>query len=95
MDDAVGVLYRPLTEIHQAALEHSIEELVEAERAIKVLGGKLEETSEFILPVTEKDENNSGRLLIKIGKIKPTDSKYPRGGGKPFKSPLYIDKSSK
>ena len=71
------------------------EELADAERAIKVLGGKLEETSEFILPVTEKDENNSGRLLIKIGKIKPTDSKYPRGGGKPFKSPLYIDKSSK
>ena len=64
------------------------EELTDAERAIKVLGGKLEETSEFILPDSE-------RVLIKISKVKPTDSKYPRGGGKPFKSPLYIDKSSK
>jgi len=71
------------------------EELADAERAIKVLGGKLKDTLEFILPVSEKNENTSGRLLIKIEKVKSTDSKYPRGGGKPFKSPLYIDRDTK
>ena len=77
-------------------------ELKDADRAIKVLGGKTAETYEFVLPVAETDpenkkegigsDNNFGRLLIKISKIKPTDNKYPRGGGKPFKAPLYIEK---
>ena len=77
-------------------------ELKDADRAIKVLGGKTAETYEFVLPVADTDpenkkegigsDNNSGRLLIKISKIKPTDNKYPRGGGKPFKAPLYIEK---
>ena len=81
------------------------EELYDAKRAINVLGGKLSGSEEFVLNTkditsetkaadTEKDQN-SLRLLIKIDKVKPTDNKYPRGGGKPFKAPLYIDKGSK
>ena len=77
-------------------------ELKSADRAIKVLGGKLAGTYEFTLPATETDlekdsteaDTNSGRFLIKISKIKSTDNKYPRGGGKPFKTPLYIEKKA-
>lgn len=74
------------------------EELSEAAKAITTLGGKTSDNITFSLPEESDDvesKQKSERNLIRIDKIKPTDSKYPRGGGKPFKAPLYIDGSSK
>ncbi|MBR4343653.1 MAG: 16S rRNA (guanine(527)-N(7))-methyltransferase RsmG [Lachnospiraceae bacterium] len=60
------------------------EELQKAEGCIKILGGEKSKVSEFSL-------DSSKRFLLSILKKKPTDNKYPRGSGKPFKSPLYIE----
>ena len=49
------------------------EEINESENIIKELGASLEDTIEFILPI-----ENSNRTLIKIKKIRKTNSKYPR-----------------
>lgn len=59
------------------------EELKEAEKGIKILGGKIKDTELITLP--ESDITHS---LIIIEKIKETPTKYPRGGGKPKKNPL-------
>ncbi len=52
------------------------DELINAEGAIKELGGKLEEKIEFLLPI-----ENSNRTILKIRKIKKTELKYPRSFG--------------
>ena len=57
------------------------QELLEAENAIKILGGKVEETKDFML-------NEYKRGIIYIKKVKNTESKYPRGRGKERKNPL-------
>lgn len=57
------------------------EEVIEAQNAIKTLGGKLKEVYEYSL-------NDAKRTLITIEKIKCTDKKYPRGNGKERKNPL-------
>lgn len=49
------------------------EELIEAKKMIVTLGGNIEEINEFLLPV-----ENSNRTLIKIKKIKKTNTIYPR-----------------
>ena len=49
------------------------EEINKSENIIKELGASLEDTIEFILPI-----ENSNRTLIKIKKIRKTNSKYPR-----------------
>lgn len=59
------------------------EELKEAEYAIKILGGSLEKSMEFLLPETD---NNRTFAIIK--KTKECPKKYPRGGSKPTKEPL-------
>lgn len=58
------------------------EEVDEAQKAIKVLGGKLERVEKYTLPDGDK------RSLIVIKKIAPTPLKYPRGQGKERKSPI-------
>lgn len=63
--------------------ERGEEELDEAERAIKKLGGQLEDHLHFELPF-----DGGERYLIKIRKIKNTPGKYPRQAGKPSKKPL-------
>lgn len=65
-----------------------IDELKQAEYCIKTLGCKISKTDSFKLNNFDAEEYN--RTLIEIVKIRSTDSKYPRGGGKPFKSPLHI-----
>ncbi len=60
------------------------EELKNSEKAIKVLGGKL--IDKKIIKIPESDIEHS--LLI-IEKIRETPTKYPRGGGKPRKTPPY------
>ena len=61
-----------------------LEEIKNAERCISELGGKVKNVIDYSIYLPE--ENN--RLLIEIYKYKQTNSKYPRGGGKPFKNPL-------
>lgn len=58
------------------------EEIEEARRAIKILGGEIEHCEEYFLP------NGDKRTLVVIKKISPTSLKYPRGQGKERKSPL-------
>ncbi|MGN0824128.1 MAG: 16S rRNA (guanine(527)-N(7))-methyltransferase RsmG [Candidatus Coproplasma sp.] len=58
------------------------EEVAEAEKAIKVLGGKLEKVEKYLLPDGDK------RALVIIKKVEPTPLKYPRGQGKERKAPI-------
>lgn len=59
------------------------EELAAAERAVSILGGKVEEQIEFMLP-----DSDSYRNLVVIRKDKETPMKYPRKAGLPGKVPL-------
>ncbi|MDU5467225.1 MAG: 16S rRNA (guanine(527)-N(7))-methyltransferase RsmG [Peptoniphilus harei] len=58
------------------------EELKSAKRAIELMGGEVKDVIHTPLP------NDIDHYIIVIKKIKATDKKYPRGGGKPRKSPL-------
>ena len=59
------------------------EELKNSEKAVSILGGKVEEVVKFQLPGTD-----IGRSFVKIHKIKETKKKYPRKAGMPTKEPL-------
>ena len=59
-----------------------IEEVIEAEKAIKVLGGELYRKKNYVLPDGEV------RSIIEIKKVKPTPEKYPRGQGRERKNPI-------
>ena len=58
------------------------EEVSEAEKAINVLGGKVEEIFRYTLPTGES------RAIVKIRKVAPTPAKYPRPGNKPRLKPI-------
>ncbi len=60
----------------------TLEEVKEAENAIKILGGSLKEIKTYSLGEDVK------RTVVIIEKVKPTDKKYPRGKGKERKNPL-------
>ena len=59
------------------------EELKQAEKAIRILGGEQEKIESFRLP-----DSDIGRSLIFIRKKKETSKKYPRKAGLPSKEPL-------
>ena len=59
------------------------EEIAGAERAIKLLGGSIEEQKDVSLPFSDIKHT-----LIVIKKIKSTSTKYPRNPGTPKKNPL-------
>lgn len=59
------------------------EEMLGAAKAITILGGKEDETRQFLLP-----PDDSGRTLLAIEKIRNTPRKYPRRAGIPVKKPL-------
>lgn len=59
------------------------EELSHSEKAITILGGKLDQVIKFELPRSE-----IGRSFVKIEKVKSTAKKYPRKAGLPSKEPL-------
>ena len=59
------------------------EELDKAKNAIQELGGKIEKIDNFCL-----SNNDNGRNIIIIKKVKETKSKYPRKAGIPSKEPL-------
>ena len=58
------------------------DELAEAERAIRELGGQLERIEKFSLP------DGSQRSIVFIRKVAETPKKYPRKAGRPMKAPL-------
>jgi len=60
-----------------------VEEIKDSERAIIILGGKLQKVFDYELP-----ENYGKRNLVIINKIKNTDKIYPRGQGKERSKPL-------
>ena len=59
------------------------EELENAKKAIKILGGRIEKVNKFEIP-----ESDLGRSIIIVKKEKQTPSKYPRKPGTPAKEPL-------
>jgi 16S rRNA (guanine527-N7)-methyltransferase len=59
------------------------EEIAQASKALKALGGKVLEIKEFALPLTDE-----GRSLIVIEKTSPTARIYPRSPGTPSKEPI-------
>mgnify|MGYP002734529110 CR=1 FL=1 len=59
------------------------EEINQAQKAIKVLGGTIEKIDEFNLP-----ESYIGRTVIVIKKQEKTPNKYPRKPGTPSKEPI-------
>lgn len=59
------------------------EEITEAEKAVKLLGGRVERVVKFSLP-----EGFGERTLVIIHKEKPTPAKYPRGRGKERSQPI-------
>lgn len=59
------------------------EELDDAKKAIKILGGKIQKVETFELP---QDAGERSILLMK--KVKSTPKKYPRKAGTPNKNPL-------
>lgn len=59
------------------------DEIREAEQAIALLGGKIEDKKEFLLP-----DSDICRCLFVIKKERETPKKYPRKAGLPAKEPL-------
>lgn len=58
-------------------------EVDEAVKAIKTIGGTIENREKFTVPCSDY-----GRSLVVVRKTSATDRKYPRGGGKPMKAPV-------
>ena len=61
----------------------SDEEIKQAEKAIKILGGEVVKVDKFMLPGSDM-----GRALVEIRKVKNTPTRYPRKAGVPGKEPL-------
>ena len=59
------------------------EEIADAEKAIHLLGGRLQEAKPYELP-----DGSGQRALVCIKKISQTSTKYPRNAAKMAKSPL-------
>lgn len=59
------------------------DELIHAQRAIEILGGRIKEQRRITLPIVHEDKN-----LIIIEKIKSTPLGYPRNPNMPKKKPL-------
>ncbi len=58
-------------------------EISDGEKAIKILGGKIDQVEKFKLPGTDIQ-----RSFVRIKKMKNTQNKYPRKAGMPTKEPL-------
>ena len=59
------------------------EEVNEARKAIRILGGKIEKVDKFTLI-----DSDIGRSIVIISKESKTPKQYPKKGGKPLKEPL-------
>lgn len=65
-----------------AALKSTNEDMAPAERAIELLGGRLEEVRDYSLP------NGDSRRLAVVKKVSQTPTKYPRSSANISKKPL-------
>ncbi len=63
--------------------DNAVEEISNAENALKILGGEITDVKSFTLP-----DSDITRTLINIKKTCPTPDKYPRKAGLPNKKPL-------
>lgn len=61
-----------------------VHELEESKAAVFLLGGKIEECSNFVLP-----DSDIRRSLVRIKKVNGCPKKYPRKSGLPSKDPLH------
>lgn len=61
----------------------NIEEIENAKKALKILGGKIEKIEEIELPQSDMKRN-----IIIVKKINTTPTKYPRKAGIPSKEPI-------
>lgn len=59
------------------------EEIEDAKKAIRILGGKIEKVDRFKLI-----DSDIGRSIVIISKENKTPKQYPRKAGKPLKEPL-------
>ncbi|MDT8862824.1 16S rRNA (guanine(527)-N(7))-methyltransferase RsmG [Alkalihalobacillus sp. MEB130] len=59
------------------------DERKDADKAIKLLGGKVKADNSFLLPIEESE-----RHIIQMTKVKTTPKKFPRKPGTPNKMPL-------
>ena len=77
----------PLVKINGQAISmkagNASQEIEEAQKAIKTLGGHINRIDEFYLPQTD-----IARTIIIIDKIKETPNQYPRKAGTPLKEPI-------
>ena len=77
----------PLVKINGKAISmkagNASQEIEGAKKAIKTLGGNINNIEEFNLP-----QSDIGRTIIIIDKIKETSGKYPRKPGTPSKEPI-------
>jgi 16S rRNA (guanine527-N7)-methyltransferase len=60
-----------------------IDEISDSRKALKLLGGEIDEVQELILPFSDIKRN-----IIIIKKLRHTPTNYPRKAGKPSKEPL-------
>ena len=58
-------------------------EFDKCEKALDILGGKIEKIDKFLLP-----DSNIERNVVVVRKFRQTPTKYPRKAGKPSKEPL-------
>ena len=61
----------------------NVDEIAVSKKALDILGGKIEEIKEFMLPGSEMK-----RTIIVVKKLRQIPTKYPRKSGKPSKEPL-------
>ena len=77
----------PLVKINGKAISmkagNASQEIEDAKKAIKTLGGNIKTIEEFNLP-----QSDIGRTIIIIDKISGTPEKYPRKPGTPAKEPI-------
>lgn len=77
----------PLVKVNGQAISmkagNASQEIEDAKKAIKILGGNIKNIEEFNLP-----QSDISRTIIIIDKIKETSSKYPRKPGTPAKEPI-------
>lgn len=59
------------------------EEIEEAQKALDILGGKIEKVEKITLP-----DSDNKRTIIIIKSVKQSPNKYPRKAGIPTTSPL-------
>ena len=62
-----------------------VDEFEEGKKALEILGGKLKEIKEFVLP-----GGGERRVVFAFRKVSATPSEYPRRNGVPAKKPLHV-----